>query len=169
MLDSLIVLYNEITPMNNPVLTTLAHTNVIFCILSRFAQCLSLPQHNEATLKTTTKFIKICASFAASDEKYRLLLLNDTLLLNHLEYGLESHITLIQDFISLKDEIKETTTESHSMCLPPIYDRSFLTLDGDAGLDTFSLTIYLRLIWSKYFDDILTIMCSRDSAILKSW
>ncbi|CAI4404473.1 CDG_1a_G0027180.mRNA.1.CDS.1 [Saccharomyces cerevisiae] len=126
MLDSLIVLYNEITPMNNPVLTTLAHTNVIFCILSRFAQCLSLPQHNEATLKTTTKFIKICASFAASDEKYRLLLLNGTLLLNHLEYGLESHITLIQDFISLKNEIKETTTESHSMCLPPIYDHDFV-------------------------------------------
>ncbi|CAI4064809.1 hypothetical protein SKDZ_09G1440 [Saccharomyces kudriavzevii ZP591] len=126
-LDSLVVLYNEITPMNNPVLTTLAHTNVIFCILSRFAQCLSLPQQNESTLRTTTKFIKLCASFAASDEKYRLLLLNDTLLLNHLEYGLESHITLIQDFISLKDEIRETVIETHSMSLPPIYDHEFVS------------------------------------------
>ncbi|CAI4065601.1 hypothetical protein SUVZ_09G1400 [Saccharomyces uvarum] len=125
-LDSLVVLYNETTPMNNPVLATLAHTNVVFCILSRFSQCLSLPQQNESSLRTTTKFIKLCASFAASDEKYRLLLLNDKLLLNHLEYGLESHITLIQDFISLKDDIRETVVETHFMCLPPIYDHEFV-------------------------------------------
>lgn len=120
-LTSLIELYHRHEPSNNPVIIFLSKTNVIYGLLTLFADCLSLSYHNGHTLRTTTSFIKLCASFAAYDELYRSLLLEQKPLLSHLESGLESHLFLLEEFLDCKRYLVDSE-DPKSSNLPPLYD-----------------------------------------------
>lgn len=117
----LIDLYHKHEPLNNPVIIFLSKTNIMYGLITLFAQCLSLKTQNKSSMNCTTKFIRLCASFAAYDELYRSLLLEQKNLLHHLEFGLESHLALLKEFLAHKDLIMELEG-SDMLDLPPIYD-----------------------------------------------
>ncbi|QLG73803.1 hypothetical protein HG535_0F03140 [Zygotorulaspora mrakii] len=118
----LIDLYHKHEPLNNPVITFLTKTNVMYGLLTLFAQCLSLKTQSRSSMNCTTKFIRLCASFAAYDELYRTLLLEQKFLLHHLEFGLESHLKLLKQFLAYRDKIIELEGPG-VLNLPPIYDK----------------------------------------------
>lgn len=120
-LNSLIELYHRHEPSNNPVILFLSKTNVMYGLLTLFADCLSLKYQNKHSLRSTTRFITLCASFAAYDEVYRLLLLEQKPLLNHLEFGLEKHLRILEDFLAHKKVIFDSGDAS-PLKLPPFYD-----------------------------------------------
>ncbi|QLQ80522.1 hypothetical protein HG537_0D05220 [Torulaspora globosa] len=120
-LNSLIELYHRHEPSNNPVIIFLSETNMMYGLLTLFADCLSLKYQNKYSLRSTTRFIKLCASFAAYDELYRSLLLEQKSLLNHLEFGLERHLGLLEEFLARKQILFDSLDEN-SGCLPPLYD-----------------------------------------------
>ena len=119
-LDSLIELYHMHEPLDNPVIIFLSKTNIMYGLLTLFADCLSLKQQSRSSLRSTTKFIKLCASFAAYDELYRSLLLEQKSLLHHLEFGMETHLKLLKDFLSHKQVIMDSCDKAEM--LPPLYD-----------------------------------------------
>lgn len=120
-LNSLIELYHRHEPSSNPVIIFLSKTNMMYGLLTLFADCLSLKYQNKYSLRSTTRFIKLCASFAAYDELYRSLLLEQKSLLNHLESGLERHLELLEEFLARK-QILFDSQDDNSGNLPPLYD-----------------------------------------------
>lgn len=120
-LDSLIEIYHIHEPLDNPVIVFLSKTNVMYGLLTVFVECLSLKHQDQSSLRCVTKFIKLCASFAAYDELYRSLLLETKSLLHHLEHGMESHLKLLKEFLSHKEMIVESC-EGDEEIMPPLYD-----------------------------------------------
>lgn len=138
-LNSLIELYHRHEPLNNPVITFLSKTNVMYGLLTLLSQCLSLKQQNKSSLNSITKFVKLCASFAAFDELYRSLLLEQKFLLHHLEFGMETHLRLLKEFLSHKQVIMDL--EGHnSLPLPPLYDNE-ITMSWLLLLKSFSRSV----------------------------
>lgn len=120
-LDSLIEIYHMHEPLDNPVIMFLSKTNVMYGLLTLFAECLSLKHQVKSSLRSTTKFVKLCASFAAYDELYRSLLLEQKPLLSHLEFGMETHLKLLKKFLAYQPVIMESCRDEAGS-FPPLYD-----------------------------------------------
>lgn len=128
LLYRLLKLYSTVNPTNNPVTNYLSDTNLINGILNLFAQCLSLEKQTTASLKTVNNLIKICAVVSAYDDQYRSLLLEEPLILNHLEHGLRFHITLQEQFLSHKRLIRDMAADIFiEDCELPAFHDSELT------------------------------------------
>lgn len=121
-LIQLIELYNKHEPMSNPIIGFLSKSNMLYGILGLFFECMSLNKQTDASIKTLTKCVKFCATFAANDEKYRSLLLEHKFLLTNLEYGLELHLSLVSEFVDCQDEFKNGIFASQMNGLPALYD-----------------------------------------------
>ncbi|GAV49259.1 hypothetical protein ZYGR_0N06660 [Zygosaccharomyces rouxii] len=138
-LNSLIELYHRHEPLSNPVISFLSKTNVVYGLLTLFSQCLSLKYQNNSTLRSLTKFIRLCASLSAFDELYRSLLLEEKPLIHHLENGMEKHLNLLQEFLLNKQLIMHLEGDD-SLSLPPLYD-SEITMAWLLLLKSFSRSV----------------------------
>ncbi|AQZ13276.1 VID28 (YIL017C) [Zygosaccharomyces parabailii] len=138
-LNSLIDLYHLHEPLNNPVISFLSKTNVVYGLLTLFSQCLSLKSQNSSSIKILTKFIKLCASFSAFDELYRSLLLEEKPLIHHLENGMENHLNLLKEFLLNKQLIMHLEGKD-ALALPPLYD-SDITMAWLLLLKSFSRSV----------------------------
>lgn len=138
-LNSLIELYHRHEPLNNPVISFLSKTNVVYGLLTLFSQCLSLKYQNNSTLRSLTKFIRLCASLSAFDELYRSLLLEEKALIHHLENGMEEHLNLLEEFLLNKELIIHLEGDD-ALSLPPLYD-SEITIAWLLLLKSFSRSV----------------------------
>lgn len=138
-LNGLIELYHRHEPLNNPVISFLSKTNVAYGLLTLFSQCLSLKYQNDSTLRSLTKFIRLCASLSAFEESYRSLLLEDKALIHHLVNGLESHLNLLKEFLLNKEQIRYLEGDT-TYSLPPLYD-SEITMAWLLLLKSFSRSV----------------------------
>ncbi|XDT05118.1 Hypothetical protein J6897_02934 [Nakaseomyces glabratus] len=139
-LTDLIELYNRYEPMNNPIIMFLSKSNMLYGILGVFFECMSLKTQNNASIKTLTKCVKFCAAFAANDEKYRALLLEHKFLLNNLEFGLELHLSLLNEFIEFFNTFKNGNLISSTEPFPCLYD-SELCFEWLSLLKSFSRSV----------------------------
>ncbi|KAL3232956.1 hypothetical protein RNJ44_04872 [Nakaseomyces bracarensis] len=121
-LIQLIELYNKHEPMSNPIIGFLSKSNMLYGILGLFFECMSLNKQTDASIKTLTKCVKFCATFAANDEKYRSLLLEHKFLLTNLEFGLELHLSLLNEFLSCQEQFKNGNFVTQMNGLPALYD-----------------------------------------------
>lgn len=138
-LNSIIELYHKHEPLNNPVISFLSKTNVVYGLLTLFSQCLSLKSQNASSLDVLTKFIRLCASFSAFDELYRSLLLEEKPLIHHLENGMENHLNLLKEFL-LNRQLIVHLEGNGVLALPPLYD-SEITMAWLLLLKSFSRSV----------------------------
>ncbi|CUS23571.1 LAQU0S10e03444g1_1 [Lachancea quebecensis] len=129
--------YNETTPLNNPVSNFLFDTKTTNGIVRLLAGFLSLEQQTGSTIDIVFKLIKLCASLTSFDEKTRKLLLVDKSILYHAESGLQSHLNLLNSFLSHKDQHLDGLK---GVTVPPIYD-SGITLSWVLLLKSFSRSV----------------------------
>lgn len=139
-LNSLIELYHRHEPLNNPIISFLSKTNIVYGLLTLFSECLSLKYQNNSTLRSLTKFIRLCASLSAFDELYRSLLLEEKALIHHLENGMENHLNLLEEFLLNKQLIIHLEGDNEDLSLPPLYD-SEITITWLLLLKSFSRSV----------------------------
>ncbi|SCV01117.1 LANO_0F10220g1_1 [Lachancea nothofagi CBS 11611] len=129
--------FNEICPQSNPISDFLLDTNLMNSVVRLLAKCLGLRNRDNGPLKVTEQLIRLCASLTSFSETTRRRLFTNKSLLHHAEAGLESHLKLIDSFVTHKD-IHRSLLEIRD--LPPFYD-SDCTLSWVLLLKSFSRSV----------------------------
>ncbi|CCF55704.1 hypothetical protein KAFR_0A02680 [Kazachstania africana CBS 2517] len=120
-LIDLLNFYNTINPMGNPVLEFIKDTNFTGGLVLIFFQCLVLKTYTKDIVVTMTKFIKLFAAIASFDENYRIQLLDNSDVIRHLEFAMDNHVNLLNDFISKRKLLMEIGED-----LPQMYDAELI-------------------------------------------
>lgn len=118
-LKDLVVYFNDKDPLNNKILDFLYKTDIINGLIVAFCKCLSLKSQSQSLLKTISIFLGLFAAVSSYDEKFRLLLLDHTSILEHLEVALKKHLDLLTSFLKHSELINNKMLPGEKF--PPFY------------------------------------------------